>query len=357
MITWKDGLREVARTDTRILVADSNAIDRQGLARLIEREQGFTIVGEAANLSELVQQCRTLAPDVTVVAMGLAEPHEEAVIPRLLRAEPQLRIVALSDRGATQCVVLNPPSRLRDVAKPAPSCPVGTDCLTLAAAQGARATVRRDADPEDLFRAIRAAAAGQSWYDSRTAANLATGGSTAESRFDRGLSPRELDVAALLAEGLSNKEISTALSISEPTVKKHVGHILGKLGLQDRLQAGLHIARNPLIVARRTDLRRRHPSAEAARPAGALAVDQHERQAVVALSAHGLERGGADTRLGRDAFVHAAHALDCGIGALRVDHVALADHVVDDDHRSRPRKPERPGEVVGKARLVRIDEH
>jgi DNA-binding NarL/FixJ family response regulator len=131
---------------------------------------------------------------------------------------------------------------------------VGTDCLALAAAQGARATVRRDADPEDLLRAIRAAAAGQSWYDRQTTSNFAANGSGSPAepdQFERGLSERELDVAALLAEGLSNKEISTALSISEPTVKKHVGHILEKLGLQDRLQAGLHIARNPLIVARR----------------------------------------------------------------------------------------------------------
>ena len=64
------------------------------------------------------------------------------------------------------------------------------------------------------------------------------------------LSERELDVAALLAEGLSNKEISTALDISEPTVKKHVGHILEKLGLADRLQAGLFLARNPLLLRR-----------------------------------------------------------------------------------------------------------
>jgi DNA-binding NarL/FixJ family response regulator len=127
---------------------------------------------------------------------------------------------------------------------------VGTDCLALAAAQGARATVRRDADPEDLFRAIRAAAAGQSWFDTKTTASFATNGPDGEG-FAQGLSERELDVAALLAEGLSNKEISTALAISEPTVKKHVGHILDKLGLQDRLQAGLHIARHPLIVARR----------------------------------------------------------------------------------------------------------
>jgi DNA-binding NarL/FixJ family response regulator len=250
MITWKDGLREVARSDMRILVADSNVIDRQGLAMLIEREKGFTVVGEAACGPELQEKCRTLAPDVLVVTMSLPGQRQEAIIPMLLQVHPQLRIVALSDRGAASCLVLNPPSRERRTAEPAGYCPVGTDCLALAAAQGALATVRRDADPEDLFRAIRAAAAGQSCFDSRTTANLAATGASVESHKRR-LSERELDVAALIAEGHSNKEISTALVISEPTVKKHVGHILDKLGLQDRLQAGLHIARNPLIVARR----------------------------------------------------------------------------------------------------------
>src|SRR5262245_17959533 len=238
----------------RIVVADPHAIDRGGLAWLIEREQGFTVVGEAASVDEALEQCKTLAPDVLVVSLNLPEQREDAVIPVMLQRLPGLKIVALSDRGAVNCVVLNPPGRRRATAKPVPLCPVGTDCLALAAAQGARATVRRDADPEDLFRAIRAAAAGQSWFDTQTTANFAangTGSPAAAEGFERGLSERELDVAALLAEGLSNKEISTALAISEPTVKKHVGHILDKLGLQDRLQAGLHIARNPLIVARR----------------------------------------------------------------------------------------------------------
>ena len=249
----REGVRRKG-DDIRVVVADPHAIDRGGLVWLIEREQGFTVVGEAANVDEVMQQCRTLAPDVLVVSMNLPEQREDAVVPLLLKKLPELRIVALSDRGAANCVVLNPPSRRRVSAKQLPNCPVGTDCLALAAAQGARATVRRDADPEDLFRAIRAAAAGQSWYDTHTTANFAANGSGSPAeadRFERGLSERELDVAALLAEGLSNKEISTALAISEPTVKKHVGHILDKLGLQDRLQAGLHIARNPLIVARR----------------------------------------------------------------------------------------------------------
>ena len=240
--------------EIRIVVADHHAIDRGGMVGLLENERDFWVVGEAATVDEALTQCRTLAPDVLVLTMNLPGKQDDAILPYLLSKLPELRIVALSDRGSANCMVLNPPTRRRQTARPVPYCPVGTDCLALAAAQGARATIRRDADPEDLFRGVRAVAAGESWYDPKSTEAFATnGGVTAPGLQRQGetLSDRELDVAALLAEGLSNKEISTALSISEPTVKKHVGHILVKLELQDRLQAGLHIARHPLLVARR----------------------------------------------------------------------------------------------------------
>ena len=119
-----------------------------------------------------------------------------------------------------------------------------TDCLTLAISQGAAGTLRRDAEPAELFEAVRAIASGKNWHAPGTALPSAANGTEA------GLSERELEVAALIADGLSNKEISSALKISEPTVKKHVGNILEKLGLQDRLQAGLFVARNPLTLRR-----------------------------------------------------------------------------------------------------------
>ncbi len=114
------------------------------------------------------------------------------------------------------------------------------------------ATLRRSADPEDLYRAVRAVALGQAWYDPTTAAGmLSVSGRNGPTPNGRPLfSDRENQVAALISEGQSNKEISTSLEISEPTVKKHVGHILEKLGLADRLQAGLYLARNPLLFRR-----------------------------------------------------------------------------------------------------------
>lgn len=240
----------------RIVVADHHAIDRGGLVGLLENESDFIVVGEAATLDDVVVQCRALKPDVLVFTMNLPSQVSGAAIPHLRQQVPGIKILAMSDRGTHNCMVLNPPTRLRNTEQPVEYCETGTDCLALAAAQGARATLRRNADPEDLFRGIRAVAAGQSWFDPQTTSGIVpvgeigagSGNGTGEP-----LSERELDVAALLAEGLSNKEISSALDISEPTVKKHVGHILDKLGLQDRLQAGLFIARNPLLISRPED--------------------------------------------------------------------------------------------------------
>ena len=149
-------------------------------------------------------------------------------------------------------MVLNPPRAGR--AAPGgngPDCAYGPDCLQLAVYEGATGTIRRSADPEDLFGAIRTVASGKAWYESGTAASIMRHALARLGKEEQPpLSQREVEVAGLIADGRSNKEISQALEISETTVKKHVGHILAKLKLQDRLQIGLYVARNPLILRR-----------------------------------------------------------------------------------------------------------
>jgi DNA-binding NarL/FixJ family response regulator len=235
----------------RIVVADSQAIDRGGLVGMLEDERDFEVVGEAATVEEAMQECRALKPDILVLSLNLPGQEQQPAIPALRAAVPGLKSVALSERGAIHCLVLNPPSRARTPAELDLKCSVGMDCLQLAVTQGAHATVRRSADPEDLFRAIRAVFEGSAWYDPTTVPGLvefpAEQNRAAKSAP---LTERELEVAALIAEGLSNKEISSALKISEPTVKKHVGHVLEKLGIADRLQAGLMLVRNPMIFKR-----------------------------------------------------------------------------------------------------------
>lgn len=235
----------------RIVVADSHAIDRGGLVVLLEDETDFEVVGEAATVEETIRQCDALEPDVLVLSLNLPDQREAAAIPAIRGVMPSLRIVALSERGADNCLVLNPPYRQKTAAELNLLCAVGMDCLHLAATQGAMATLRRSADPEDLFRAIRSVAAGGAWYDPTTATGLlAASGPKPPGGTVALFSQRELEVAALIVQGQSNKEISTSLRISEPTVKKHVGHILEKLGLADRLQAGLLLARNPILFKR-----------------------------------------------------------------------------------------------------------
>jgi DNA-binding NarL/FixJ family response regulator len=234
----------------RIVVADGEAIDRRGLVGLLDNDRDFDVVGEAATLEEAIRRCRDLRPDALVLSLGIPGQKKQAAIPAIRAVAPELRIVALSERGAANCLVLNPPYRQKTAAELDLHCAAGLDCLQLAAAQGAMATVRRSADPEDLFRAIRCCAAGEAWYDPTTARGIliATGAKGQRRGANAGLSVSERKVASLVADGQSNKEISSALGISEATVKKHMGHILAKLGLGDRLQAGLLLARNPLIL-------------------------------------------------------------------------------------------------------------
>lgn len=229
----------------RIVVADHQTIDRRGLVGLLTSQRDFEVVGEAGTIEETMRTCAALHPDLLILTLHVGIEGERPPVPAIRSVLPSLRILALSERGYDACLVLNPPGRqLLKTTEIRPKCMSATDCLTLAISQGAAGTLRRDAEPEELFEAVRAVAAGSTWHAPGTALPGAANGAEA------GLSERELEVAALIADGLSNKEISTALKISEPTVKKHVGHILEKLGLEDRLQAGLFVARNPLTLRR-----------------------------------------------------------------------------------------------------------
>jgi len=236
----------------RILVADDQAIDRKGLIALLQTQPDFNILGEANSSQQAVDMCIAMRPDVLITNVRMPEREDVATIPAIRAACPETRILAVAERSEGRCVVLNPPRLARRNGSKEgalPTCSQVTDCLQLSVARGALGAIRRSAEPEDLYRAVRAVASGSAWYELSTASRLlerALG--LGPSSASQELSGRELEVASLIADGLSNKEIGSALHISEPTVKKHVGHILEKLGLQDRLQVGLYIARNPLLL-------------------------------------------------------------------------------------------------------------
>jgi DNA-binding NarL/FixJ family response regulator len=243
-----------AATDViRIVVADKLPLDRRSLASLLATQADFSVVGEAESAPAAAELCARLKPSILLIALRIGAHAGRTPIVDIRAAAPATPILALAERGEGECVVLNPPRSGRDIALAGgtdvhPLCSQGTDCLQIAVAEGASGTIRRSAEPEVFFHAIRTVASGQPWYEAATASAIMRHALSPPQEPSNSLSSRELDVAELISIGRSNKEIAQSLEISEPTVKKHVGHILEKLSLQDRLQVGLFVARNPLVL-------------------------------------------------------------------------------------------------------------
>lgn len=238
----------------RMVVADKLPLDRRSLVSLLNTQPDFEVVGEADSTERAAQLCATLKPAILVIALRIGANSGRTPILDIRTSAPLTPILAMAERGEGECIVLNPPKPGRDIAMSggpsmSPLCSQGTDCLQIAVAEGASGTIRRSADPEVFFHAIRTVSSGNAWYEAGTASAIMRHAlSPQHESHSHALSSRELDVAELISVGRSNKEIAQALGISEPTVKKHVGHILDKLGLQDRLQVGLYVARNPLVL-------------------------------------------------------------------------------------------------------------
>jgi DNA-binding NarL/FixJ family response regulator len=244
----KPAPRTAAAAKIRILVADDQPIDRKGMTALLQSVPDFDVVAESSQAEDAARRCRELSPSIVILALRLPAPEGRTALSVIRSSSPETPVLALAERGEGHCMVLNPPrSGHAPPRENGVDCAYGTDCLQLAVAEGATGTIRRSADPEELFRAVRIVASGKAWYESGTAASIMRH-ALARQKERPALSQREMEVAGLIADGRSNKEISQALKISEPTVKKHVGHILTKLQLQDRLQIGLYIARNPLVL-------------------------------------------------------------------------------------------------------------
>jgi two-component system, NarL family, response regulator LiaR len=110
---------------------------------------------------------------------------------------------------------------------------------------GAAGYLLKNAQPQELARAVRAAHAGEALLDPQVAARLLD--SIAQPAAPDPLTRREREVLELIGRGMSNKRIARELGIAEKTVKTHVGHVLAKLGVSDRTQAALHAVRAGLV--------------------------------------------------------------------------------------------------------------
>ncbi len=201
---------------TRILIADDHLIIRQGLRLILETEDGFELVGEAADGAEALRLCADLHPDVVLMDLRMPGMDGLTAIERLSREQPDIAVVILTTFNED-------------------------DLMLRGLRAGAKGFLLKDTSRETLFNAIRAAARGETLLKPDTMARLL---SRVEAPSISGapsggldLTEREREVLAAVARGERSKEIALHLGITERTVKAHLASIYNKLGVDSRAAA------------------------------------------------------------------------------------------------------------------------
>ena len=196
----------------RLVLTDDHPIVLDGLAQLFLSESDFAVVARASNGKEALQAVREHEPDVLVLDLRMPVMDGVAVVREMIRESLPTGVVVLT---ATE----------------------GDDMLE-AIELGVRGVVLKDMAPMLLVRAVREVYAGGTWIERGAAAKavdrLRRRGA-AEREMAASLTPRELEVARMIAKGLPNKAVADRLKITEGTAKLHLHHIYEKLGLDGRM--------------------------------------------------------------------------------------------------------------------------
>ncbi len=212
----------------RILIADDHPVVREGLTKLLDAENEFEVVGQAADGLEALECVRRLRPDVLVLDLSMPRSSGMDVLRELSKTEPSCRVIVMAaalERGQI------------------------IDALQL----GARGVILKDAATALLFKGIRTVVAGQFWIGRDSISDLIgylrQGQSTeAQPRTQKfGLTRRELQILGVVVAGYTNKEIAARFSLSEDTVKHHLTNIFDKLGVSSRLELALFAINHHLV--------------------------------------------------------------------------------------------------------------
>lgn len=212
----------------RIMLVDDHILFRKGLARLLDAQPDFEVVGEAADGEEALQAVGTLRPDVVLMDLRMPVCDGLEATRRIKHSFPEVRVVMLSVSEEDQD-------------------------FFAAIRCGADGYLVKDLRPEGLFQELRGLAQGEAplsrTMTSKLLRQLARQGSMIVPPVSSDLlSPREEEVLTLIVEGLTNREIATDLGIAVNTVRNHVRSILEKLDVRNRVQAAVYAVRSGLVA-------------------------------------------------------------------------------------------------------------
>lgn len=212
----------------RILLADDHNLFRQGLQRILERQEGMEVVAEASSGIEAVELARQSQPDVAIMDIAMKELNGIDATAQLLRHSPGTAVLILSMYSDERYIMR-------------------------ALKAGARGYLLKDTLEEDLVGAIRSLRAGQTFFSPAVnqviedARERDVEGHRVDDRYEL-LTERERQLYHLLAAGMSNKEIATRFSLSLHTVETHRTRIMEKLGVHSIAELVISAVRRGIIV-------------------------------------------------------------------------------------------------------------
>lgn len=209
----------------RVVVADDHTLVRHGIRSYLNLAPDIVVVGEARDGREAIDLARELTPDVVLMDLAMPELDGIAAMAEIKAARRETEVIVLTSF-------------------------VDEDHVIGALKAGALGYLLKDAEPDDVIRAVRAAYHGEAHLDPRAAKRLVQEMATPRTpERDATLTPREREVLIRIAGGLGNKEIARDLQLSDSTVRIYVSAILNKLGLVSRTQAAVYAVRAGLAPA------------------------------------------------------------------------------------------------------------
>ena len=210
------------RGPVSVVLADDQALMRMGFRMVLEAEEDITVVGEASDGTSALAQARALHPDVILMDVRMPGMNGIEATERIAQECPGTRVLILTTFDLDEYAFAG----LR---------------------AGASGFLLKDTRPTELAEAIRTVASGEAVVSPRItqrmlemfASSLPNSGTPAQASDPRidSLTPREKEILVLMSQGMSNAEIATHLVVSATTVKTHVGNVLAKLDVRDRVQA------------------------------------------------------------------------------------------------------------------------